>query len=300
MSAVTGGRPGRRRAGWARRPWASRSPDGLARPVLLFPLALSFSLALLGAQTAAFADSAGAASDEAAAGPRPLHALVLEAVGPGYAVTSEGPLDPATFAANSPDPAGASQALATLGQTVVSYQRVWLDGSHANAVQDLVVRFSSAAAAQIFLRAAEHALDSGEIVSSGPLASVPGAHRTTYFGSTSEPGVGEAITLRAGIYVALLSYFSASSGNPQPITPADAARVAQAQQTSLAAAPGGADQSAHGVTRSSLGWAALVVALLAAIVATPLVLQRRSRRSTPTVGGPTPIESGTAGRICHE
>jgi hypothetical protein len=215
----------------------------------------------------------------ASALPRPgLQSIVLSAVGPGYGVTSQGPLDPASFASNSPDPAAAGHALASLSGSVDTYERVWLDGSHTNAVQDLLVRFRSPAAAQVFLRSAQHSLDSGEIVSSGPLASVPGAHRISYFGSTSQSGVGEAITMRAGDYVALLSFFSAASGNPQPIAPADAARVANAQRNAMVAAPGGTDPSSSVVTLPSLGWAALVVAVLAAAVATPLVLRRRQMR----------------------
>ena len=210
--------------------------------------------------------------------PRELQGIVLPAIGPGYGITSQGPLDPVSFASNSPDPTAASHALAALGPAVATYQRVWLDGSHTNAVQDLLVRFPSPAAAQIFLRSAQHSLDSGEIVSSGPLPSVPGAHRTSYFGSTSQPGVGEAITVRAGDYVALLSFFSAASGDPQPISPADAARVAQAQTAAMAAAPGGTDPASSVVTPTSLGWAALAVAVLAAAVAAPLVLRRRRAR----------------------
>jgi hypothetical protein len=201
--------------------------------------------------------------------------VVLTAVGPGYAVTSEGPLDPTRFANNAPDPSAAANALFALGRTVDTYQRTWLDGSHTNAVQDLVVRFSSAAAARVFLQAARHALDSGEIVNTSPLDSVPGAKRTTYFGATNQPGVGEAISMRAGVYVALLSFFSSASANPRPISPADAARVAEAQDTAMRAAPGGRDPSSRGVTASSVGFAALAVAVLAAAVATPLVLRRR-------------------------
>jgi hypothetical protein len=216
-----------------------------------------------------------------APGQRPLRSIVLAAIGPGYGITAQGPLDPSTFASNSPDPTAAGQALATLGRTVDTYERVWLDGSHTNAVEDLLVRFSSTATAQIFLRSAEHALASGEIVSDGPLPALPGAHRTTYFGSTSEPGVGEAVTMRAGVYVALLSFFSAASGNPQPISPADATTVAEAQHNALVAAPGGTDESARGLTLSSLGWAALAVAVLAAAVATPLLLRRRRAPGSP-------------------
>jgi hypothetical protein len=224
--------------------------------------------------------ASAAVAGDAASSPQ-LGTVVLPAVGPGYAVTSQGPLDAAGFAANSPDPAAATGALATLGRTVHTYQRIWLDDSRTNAVQDLVVRFSSVAAAQVFLQAARHALNSGEIVNSGPLDSVPGAQRTTYFGSTNQPGVGEAITMRTGDYVALLSFFSSATGNPRPIAPADAARVAAAQHAALVGAPGGRDTPARGLTPTSLGWAALSVAVLAGAVATPMVLHRRRARDRP-------------------
>ena len=216
-----------------------------------------------------------AASSPPSASARPLSAIVLPAIGPGYGVTSQGPLDATTFASTSPDPAAARRALATLGRSVDTYQRVWLDGSHTNAVQDLLVRFSSPARALVFLQAAQHSLQSGEIVSDGPLPSVPGAHRTTYFSTTSQPGVGQAISMRAGAYVSLLSFFSTASGNPTPISPAEAARVAGAQQAAVATAPGGSDPPSRGMTFSSLAWAALAVGALAAAVATPLVLRRR-------------------------
>ena len=76
-------------------------------------------------------------------------------------------------------------------------------------------------------------------MSSGPLPAIPGARRTTYFASTTQAGVGQAITMRAGIYVDLLSFFSAASANAQPITPADAEQVARAQHAAMVAAPGG-------------------------------------------------------------
>ena len=216
-----------------------------------------------------------AASSPPSASARPLSAIVLSAIGPGYGVTSQGPLDATTFASTSPDPAAARRALATLGTSVDTYQRVWLDGSHTNAVQDLLVRFSSPATALVFLRAAQHSLQSGEIVSDGPLPAVSGAHRTTYFSTTGQPGVGQAISMRAGAYVSLLSFFSTASGNPAPISPAEAARMAGAQQAAMAAAPGGSDPTSRGMTFSSLAWAALAVGALAAAVATPLVLRRR-------------------------
>ncbi len=217
----------------------------------------------------------------------PLDTVVLPDLGPGYSVLSEGPLNASQFASSSPDPAAASTALATLAGTISTYERVWADGGGVNEVQDLLVRFPSPVGAQVFLLAARHSLDSGEIVSSGPLPGVAGARRTTYFGSTTRAGVGQAITMRAGVYVDLLSFFAAASGNAQPITPADAARVARAQRAAMVAAPGGtaalpATSSSRGISTGSIAAAAAVVAVLAAAMITPLLLHRRRSRPAPT------------------
>jgi hypothetical protein len=213
----------------------------------------------------------------------PLATVVIPDLGPGYSVSSEGPLDASRFASNSPDPAAASTALATLAKTISTYERVWSDAGGANEVQDLLVRFPAAVGAQVFLRAAQHSLDSGEIVSSGPLPGVPGAHRTTYFAATTQAGVGQAITLRAGVYVTLLSFFSAASGNARPITQADAVRIARAQQAAMVSASGGtaalAPTSPHkGVSPGSIAAAVLVVAVLGVAVVTPALLRRRRQK----------------------
>ncbi len=212
--------------------------------------------------------------------------MVIPDLGPGYSVTSEGPLDASRFASSSPDPAAASTALATLAKTNSTYERAWSDVGGANEVQDLLVRFPSLVGAQVFLQAAQHSLDSGEIVSSGPLPGVRGAHRTTYFASTTQAGVGQAVTLRVGVYVTLLSFFSAASGNAEPITQADAAGIARAQRAAMAAAPGGTatlpvrsrERHFSGVRRRRCS----AVVILASAVATPAVLRRRrAGRSAP-------------------
>jgi hypothetical protein len=180
-----------------------------------------------------------------------------------------------------PDPSAAEGALSTLAKSISTYERVWQADGGPNQVQDLLVRFPDPVRAQVFLAAAQHSLDSGEIVSSDPLPSIPGARRVTYFGSTDQDGVGEAITMRAGIYVDLLSFFSAASAGAQPISPATAERVARAQHAAMVAAPGGADSAAtstgvkEGVSASTIGVAVLVVAVLAVAVATPALLRRR-------------------------
>ena len=224
--------------------------------------------------------SAGAASRTAPA----LGSVVIPALGPGYAVTSQGPLDASEFASSSPDPSATTRALATLAGTISTYERVWQDSGGHNEVQDLLVRFPTPVGARVFLRAAQHSLQSGEIVSSGPLAAVPGAHRTTYFGSTTQAGVGQAITMSAGVYVDLLSFFSAASGAATPISPADAARIAVTQHAAMVAAPEGATTLAPGssgkrVTIGSIGLAAVAVAVLAVALVTPVVLRRRRTRA---------------------
>ena len=113
-----------------------------------------------------------------------------------------------------------------------------------------------------------------------PLPAVPGARRTTYFASTSQAGIGQAITMRTGVYVDLLSLFSGATGNQQPITPASAERVAKAQYIAMLAAPGSRDPRARakpGVSSNSVIWAILVVVVLGAAVATPMLLRRRGR-----------------------
>ena len=130
-------------------------------------------------------------------------------------------------------------ALSTLGKTISTYERVWQADGGLNQVQNLLVRFPDTTGAQVFLQAAQHSLESGEIVSSDPVASIPGARRVTYFAATNEDGVGEAITMGSGVYVDLLSFFSAASGNAQPISPANAETVARAQYKAMTQAPGG-------------------------------------------------------------
>jgi hypothetical protein len=220
-----------------------------------------------------------------------LDSVVIPNLGPGYTVSSQGPLNPSQFASNAPDPGAAEAALSTLAKSISTYERVWQSDGGLNQVQDLLVRFPSVVGAQVFLQAAQHSLESGEIVSSDPVASIPGARRVTYFAATDKDGVGEAIAMRAGIYVDLLSVFSAASGNAQPISPANAERVADAQHAAMVAAPGGtatatATGSKKGVSASTIVVAVLAVAVLAAALVTPAVLRRR--RAAEEASGPDP------------
>ncbi len=238
---------------------------------------------------------AGIAVTPAAATPAApsLRTLVIPNPGAGYTVTSEGPLHPSEFAASSPDPAALAGALATLAPTVSAYERVWEDDGGANQVQDLLVHFPSVVGAQVFLRVAQRALQSGEVVSTGPLGPIPGARRTVYFAAATRAGVGQVVTMRGGTYVDLLSFLSQASAHAQPISPADALRVARGQQAAIVGAPDGtlastAGAAKKGVSLAAVGWAALAVAVLAVAVATPLIL-RRHRARTPDVGSGPPV-----------
>ncbi|HSZ37391.1 MAG TPA: hypothetical protein VK773_09900 [Acidimicrobiales bacterium] len=215
--------------------------------------------------------------------PPALSSVVLAALGFGYTVTSQGPLDASQFATGSPSASAAAGALSTLGNTIETYQRSWRDTAGVNQVQDLVVRFPTDGGARAFAAAASRALANGQVVSSGPLPSVPGARRVTYFSSSDQAGVGQTITMRVGDYAAVISSFSAASGNPAPITSASAEQVAKAQYTALAsaAAAGTADTPAagRGVSAADVGWAVLAAVVLVAVVATLLVSRRRRERA---------------------
>jgi hypothetical protein len=227
----------------------------------------------------------GEAAAAAKGSPPTLGTIVIPNLGPGYAVTSQGPLQASQFASDAPDPSAAAGALSTLGKTISTYQRVWQADGGLNQVQNLLVRFPNAVGAQVFLLAAQHSLESGEIVSSDAVSAIPGARRVTYFAATNQDGVGEAVTMRSGVYVDLLSFFSAASGNAQPISPANAERVALAQYTSMAQAPGGAGSATaaagrgaaakKGVTGGTIVVAVAAVAVLSLAVATPALLRRR-------------------------
>ena len=250
---------------------------------------------------------AGAPADAASGSRAALDTVVIADLGPGYTVTSQGPLNAAEFASNAPDPSAAASALSTLAKTISTYERVWQADGGLNQVQNLLVRFPDGVGSQVFLHAAQHSLESGEIVSSDPLSSIPGARRVTYFAATTEDGVGEAITMRSGVYVDLLSFFSAASGNPQPISPANAERVARAQYAAMVQAPGGADttptsrpvHSTKSVSAGTILQAVLVVAVLALAVATPAFLRRRRIRRDASTATVPPGDPSTGDAVDH-
>jgi hypothetical protein len=228
----------------------------------------------------------GASASAAPDRPPALAKVVIPNLGAGYAVVSQGPLDAGQFATSSPDPSAASAALHTLSGSITTYQRVWQDGGRNNEVQDLVVRFSTVSGARSFLGAAQRSLTSGEIVSSVTLPAIPGAHRTTYFATTTQVGVGQAITMRSSDYVALLSFFSSNAAsNTEPISPADAQTIALAQHDALLKALRQAARPVvppAGRSSSPWGWAALSVAAIVLVLLVTVVWRyRRAQSATP-------------------
>jgi uncharacterized protein HemX len=113
--------------------------------------------------------------------------------------------------------------------------------------------------------------------------------------------------MRSGVYVDLLSFFSAASGNPEPISPANAERVAQAQYAALVQAPGGVDatptsrqvHSTKSVSAGTILQAVLVVAVLALAVATPAFLRRRRIRRDASTVTVQPGDPSTGDAVDH-
>jgi hypothetical protein len=240
---------------------------------------LSGALVWLGAVACALLAAGPGVASAAAHSPEPLDAVVLTSVGADYTVTSQGPVDASSFAAASEGQGAAGHALSELGHQVSSYRRSWRNEAGTNEVQDLLVRFPTTASANAFVVAVRRSLDSAKIISEGPLPSVPHAQRTTYYAPTSDAGVGQAVTMQAGEYVDVLSFFSGTSDNLGPIDAAAAGQVAAAQWASMIKAPGAHETVATarpGTSGSGVVWAVIAVAVLTAAVLTPLVLRRRS------------------------
>ena len=212
----------------------------------------------------------------------PLASIVIPALGPGYAVSSSGQTDIARIVGAWPNPSAIATALYT-GHADSAYERSWQDASGLNGVLIVLLRFDSAGEAQGFSTVADRSIVSSTAVNSGALLSVRDARQTTYVNSA---GLGEAVVERAGDYVALLSFLSATAKNGGPITARDAQRVAAAQDAALVRAPGGLTPRADGggTSATDLTWAVLAVGVMAAGLATPLVLRRRREREALSKG----------------
>jgi len=230
----------------------------------------------------------GSGNAAGATSPTPVSSLVVNVLGPGYSVVSQGPVAAGALAASSPNPAGAASALSTLthSRSITTYQRMWSDTGGNNEIQDLVVAFSTTGAASAFFTAAQHALASGEIVSATSLSQPPGAFRTTYFATTTtQIGVGQAIALRSGPCVAIISFFSSNApSNTQPISTADAQLVANDQYASLAQAQHPAPARHHPAKAgSALPWVGAGVAVVLVVALMLWVRRRSSGPAAPSV-----------------
>jgi hypothetical protein len=217
-----------------------------------------------------------------AASSAPLSSVVLARPGPGYSVISQGPVVAGSIATSSPNPAAAATALSQLAHSgsVTTYQRVWKDSSGDNEVQDLVVKFDAVRAATAFSAAVQKALAAGEVVTSGSIYQPPGAYRTTYFATTAtQVGVGQAITLQSGRYVATLSFFSSNAANnTHPITIPVGQKIAEAQYVDLPHALGGHTTGAGPNGASHWWtWVLLTAALIIVVAAVGWSLRRRHK-----------------------
>jgi hypothetical protein len=117
-------------------------------------------------------------------------------------------------------------------------------------------------------------------------AGSPGSVRLADFGSATRVDRGKAVTTRAGAAIERLSFSSARSADAAPFSGAGADPVARAQPAIVVSGPGVGSNvtkpARKRVSLASLGWAVLAVAVLAAAVATPLLLRRhRNRQDTP-------------------
>ncbi len=100
---------------------------------------------------------------------------------------------------------------------------------------------------------------------------------------------GRAVTTRATATMERLSFLSTRSADAPPFSGADGERVppsAQPEPAIVVSGPGVESNvtkpARKRVSLASLGWAVLAVAVLAAAVATPLLLRRhRNRQDTP-------------------
>ncbi len=221
--------------------------------------------------------------------PPPLATIVLPNVGPGFAVVRQGPLDAAQFAAAAPDPSAVAAALGADPHSVRTYERVWTDTGMHNEVQDLVVALATPSAAEAFRRGAQRSISAGKIVSTGAVATIAGAVRTTYFASTTQVGVGQAITMRSGPYVVILSMFSADSGNQQPITAADALTIARAQHAAVAQAAARLPAPRAAPRHRSPWWSALALAFGATAVLVLFAVYRNRYGGGPPGGRDGPV-----------
>jgi hypothetical protein len=229
----------------------------------------------------------------AAEAQRPLSRVVLPSLGPGYSLLSQGPLNATNFTTSAPNPTAAATALGQLSasKAISTFERIWHDANGDNEVQILLVRFRSISPAQDYFLSVQHALKSGEIMSAGALAGVHDAFRTTYFAATSsQVGVGQAITFEAGTTVATLSFFSSNAKNDtHPITLSAARSIAQLQLGAIDSSSATSVGPHRSLNSSSFPYWVVVIIVAAGLGAVTfmvvLLIPERRKKGTYAVPG---------------
>jgi hypothetical protein len=90
------------------------------------------------------------------AGAGSLDTIVTPDLGPGFEVTSQGPVGAALFAAKAPDPTAATGTLAVPITSLSTYEQVGQTDEGHNQVEDPLIRFPGAVRARVFPQAAQH------------------------------------------------------------------------------------------------------------------------------------------------
>lgn len=223
----------------------------------------------------------------------PLSAIVVTNPGSAFSLLAQGSIDEGSLINASRQPMATTEALKQLARThaTQTFERTWQEGQLAGEIQDLVVKFATVPEAQAFESADQQALATGNVVHSGPLPSIAGAQLTTYSGTITQAGTGQAITMRSGMYVATLSFFTVTAETSvPPISTALATQVADSQFSLINNAPGGGVSVAATVRRDrAIGGAAIGVAVVMLL----LFAWRLRRGHARTVAGRVVRTSGS-------
>ena len=150
---------------------------------------------------------AGAAGAGAAGATGSLGTVVIADLGPGDAVTSQGPLGSELSAADAPDPGAARGALSMPAPSLSTYERERQAHGGLDQVQDLLVRFPGAVREGVFAHTAQHSRASGG--NARPISPADAARGVrTQHAAKKEPSggaIGAAVTVGAVLALALVT-----------------------------------------------------------------------------------------------
>jgi hypothetical protein len=194
--------------------------------------------------------AAGAASTGGTPATRSLASIVIPGFGPGYSVTSQGPLNQPAFVSHSPDPAAASAALAALGETVSEGSLATVPG--ARVVTSLASGTRSGVDEDVTMR-------SGRYVA---LLSFFSSASTDERPITPADAARAARAQRAAMVSADAEAGTSTAGVGAHVSPASASTRKTASS-------------------SDIGWSILAVVVVALAVATPMILRYRRGGNSP-------------------